>query len=138
MRERCVNKSNASYSSYGGKGIGVCESWNMSFENFLCDMGARPKGMTLDRINNSLGYFKENCRWQTYKQQANNRSNNVVVYLNGNKLTVEEYSKLINLSDSGARFRLKKEFNRIGNVFIKESDPVYDSILKSIEDNYSV
>lgn len=136
MKSRCNDTTNASYKSYGGKGINVCDSWLKSFENFLSDMGVRPKGMTIDRIDNSKGYFKENCRWQTPKEQANNRRSNVIVYHNGNKLTVEEYSKLINLSDSGARFRLKKEFNRIGNVFIKESDPAYASVVKSIEENY--
>ena len=135
MKSRCNDKSNASYKSYGSKGISVCDSWLESFENFLSDMGVRPKGMTIDRIDNSKAYFKENCRWQTPKEQANNRRSNVIVYNNGNKLTVEKYSKLINLSDSGARFRLKKEFNRIGNIFIKESDPAYASIIASIESN---
>ena len=61
-------------------------------KNFLSDMGVRPSGMTIDRIDNSKGYFKENCRWQTPKEQANNRRSNIVVYNNGNKLTVEEYA----------------------------------------------
>lgn len=138
MKARCNDKLNSSYQSYGGKGIKVCDSWAESFEAFLSDMGERPKGMTIDRIDNSFGYSRENCRWQTCKQQANNRSTNVVVYLNSNKLTVEEYAKMINLSDSGARFRLKKEFIRIGNVFIKESDPTYADILKSIQSNFEV
>lgn len=138
MKSRCYDQNNESYPYYGAVGINVCDEWRASFENFLKDMGVRPKGMTIDRIDNSRGYSKNNCRWQTPKQQANNRSSNVMVYLNGNKLTVQDYSKLINLSDSGARFRLKKEFKRIGNVFIKESDPAYASITKSIEDNYSV
>ena len=95
-------------------------------------MGVRPVGMTIDRIDNSKGYFKENWRWQTPKEQANNRRSNVIVYDNGNKLTVEEYSKLVNLSDSGARFRLKKEFNRIGNVYIKDTDPAYNEALQKL------
>ena len=137
MKSRCYDESNASYSTYGADGITVCDAWKNSFENFLSDMGVRPSGMTIDRIDNSKGYFKENCRWQTPKEQANNRRSNVIVYNNGNKLTVEEYAKLINLSDSGARFRLKKEFRRIGNIFIKESDPAYLEVVKSIESNFT-
>lgn len=56
-----------------GKGIGVCERWQ-KFENFLADMGERPDGMTLDRINNLLGYYPENCRWATQKLQSQNRN----------------------------------------------------------------
>lgn len=138
MKSRCYDQKNESFYNYGAVGVTVCDEWRVSFENFLSDMGVRPSGMTIDRIDNSKGYFKENCRWQTPKEQANNRRSNVVVYYNGDKLTVEEYAKLINLSDSGARFRLKKEFNRVGNIFIKESDPAYASVLKSIKDNFNV
>lgn len=71
MIQRCTNKKNDSYYKYGGVGIKVCEEW-LSFENFLMDMGIRPEGTSLDRINGSKGYYKENCRWaDIYTQNFN-------------------------------------------------------------------
>lgn len=122
MKSRCYDTSNFSYSFYGAKGITVCDRWIESFENFLEDMGVRPPRTSIDRIDNSKGYFKENCRWQTVKQQANNRTSSVRVFINGEYLTVEQYAKDLRLTDSGARSRLRKEFKRLGNVFVKEGD----------------
>lgn len=79
INQRCHNQKNKDYKNYGSKGITVCENWRISFENFLKDMGERPENKTsIDRINNDLGYFKENCRWADAKTQANNRSNNII------------------------------------------------------------
>ena len=73
MRARCENPKRFAYERYGGRGITVCERWSSSFENFLADMGEAPAGLSIDRIDNDLGYFKGNCRWATAKEQANNR-----------------------------------------------------------------
>ena len=76
MKRRCFNKNTKEYKNYGGKGVVVCDRWANSFSNFLEDMGKRPDGCSLDRINCSGDYSPENCRWATDRQQQRNRSNN--------------------------------------------------------------
>jgi len=78
MNDRCHNQKDGGYPAYGGRGIRVCERWRESFENFYADMGDKPAGMSLDRIDNSGGYGPANCRWATSRQQnINKRSNRV-------------------------------------------------------------
>lgn len=73
MKQRCLNPHHPQYKDYGGRGIRVCKRWLNDYEAFLEDMGERPPGMTLDRVDNDRGYFKDNCKWSTRKEQANNR-----------------------------------------------------------------
>jgi hypothetical protein len=73
MIQRCTNKNHAQYEDYGGRGIRISERWRNSFLNFVQDMGRRPEGKTLDRIDSDGPYAKQNCRWATKKVQAQNR-----------------------------------------------------------------
>ena len=75
MRHRCSDPTHSGYDNYGGRGIVVCDRWGGpdGFLNFLADMGERPEGLTLDRINNDGNYELKNCRWATPKEQAKNR-----------------------------------------------------------------
>jgi len=92
MKYRCNTVGNKYWHD---KGIMVCDYWN-SFENFLLDMGKRPKGKTIDRIDNKGNYCLENCRWATSKQQSRNRSNNLL--LKGK--TLSEWSEILGIKRS--------------------------------------
>jgi hypothetical protein len=73
MIERCTYKGHRQYADYGGRGITVSPRWRRNFWAFVGDIGTRPKGKTLDRKNNDEGYYLDNCRWATRKEQAQNR-----------------------------------------------------------------
>ena len=75
MRDRCSNPNSTRFEHYGGKGVKVCSRWD-SFENFLADMGERPKGTTLGRYADTGNYEPGNCAWQTAKEQGKNGSSN--------------------------------------------------------------
>jgi hypothetical protein len=73
MKERCYRRGADAYSRYGAVGVAVCEQWLCSFSAFLGDMGLRPEGKTLHRLDNALGYQPGNCVWATAKEQCRNR-----------------------------------------------------------------
>lgn len=72
MRQRCNNSNDNRYCYYGARGIKVCERWNL-FENFINDMGPRPKGLTLERVDNNGHYEPDNCIWASWDQQSKNK-----------------------------------------------------------------
>lgn len=98
MHSRCNDKKKWNYHRYGGRGITVCKRWN-SYKNFIADMGRRPsKNHTLDRENNSLGYYPSNCRWATKIEQQNNMRNNRMCKINGKKMTVAQAARELGIS----------------------------------------
>ncbi len=99
MKERCNNPANNHYKSYGARGIKVCERWN-EFLYFLEDMGERPKGLTLDRVDNDKGYSPDNCRWADAFVQAANKSDTVMVHINGEGMLLDHYLKKYGVATS--------------------------------------
>lgn len=96
MLSRCRNPNHAAYVNYGGRGIKVCDAWH-SFQQFLADMGERPPGGLLDRIDNDGDYGPHNCRWSTRKEQNSNRRNCIYVECDGEKVTLRELCRRRNL-----------------------------------------
>lgn len=92
MIKRCTYPKQSGYERYGGRGIRVCERWRESFANFLADMGERPEGTSLDRIDNDGDYCKENCRWATVKEQSYNRSTNRLLTFNDETRNLTEWA----------------------------------------------
>lgn len=92
MKMRCLNPNYKEYNHYGERGITICPRW-MKFENFYKDMGDVPVGKSIDRINNNLGYYKENCKWSTPKEQANNRRSNRLITFNNKTLNIKQWSE---------------------------------------------
>lgn len=107
VKSRCLNKKSTNYFRYGARGITVCKRW-LKFENFLLDMGERPDGMTLERINNNIGYSPSNCRWATRLEQSLNTRRNIYIEYKGVKKTIKEWSKELKVSEICIRNRHKK------------------------------
>lgn len=106
MIQRCTNPKTVAYHQYGGRGIKVCKQW-LRFSAFIADMAARPEGTTLDRINPDGNYEKKNCRWATRQTQQRNRRDCRKYVLNGESLTLQEWSERTGISFHALRGRLR-------------------------------
>jgi len=107
MKQRCYNTNSQRYPTHGARGISVCTEWKNSYQTFLKDMGEKPAGLTLDRKDNNGNYNKENCRWATPKEQANNRSTCIYVEYNGTTKTVQQWAQEIGITHSSLMKRLR-------------------------------
>lgn len=147
IKDRCLNANDPSFDRYGGRGITICQEWVNDFAKFVEDVGERPdSSYSIDRIDNSLGYFKENIRWATRAEQSRNRrkfrnntSGYTGVYLMSNRYwrgtavhpeTGKEISRLFSISKFGnekakelaieARNLLIEEFNKLGAGYTEQ------------------
>lgn len=107
MLDRCRCSTNESFRDYGGRGITVCDRW-LDFQSFLADMGDRPEGGTLERIDVNGHYCPENCRWATQREQGNNRRNNLRLTANGRTQTLAEWAAELGVPKSSIRYRLAR------------------------------
>lgn len=105
MHQRCLGKNGKDY--YVKNHITVCERWN-SFQSFFEDMGERPKGTTIDRIDGSKGYEPGNCRWADNETQGNNKKSNKHEFVFGEKMTPAQAARKFDCHISGLRHRLRK------------------------------
>lgn len=110
MKDRCYNPNNNHFKYYGGKGIIVCNEWKNDFKNFYDWMSSNgyKEGMSIDRINNSLGYSPSNCRVIPFSEQSSNRTTNYSIMYEGHFYTVAELSKLLNVKSSTLYSRLRR------------------------------
>lgn len=109
MKARCTNKNRDFYPDYGGRGIKFCERWK-SFSNFFDDMGSRPIGTSLDRIDADGDYEPSNCKWSTAKEQASNRRCCLMYNLDGEVLPLFKVCKMLNLSYDMVKQRRRNGF----------------------------
>lgn len=108
IKSRCYNPNNPRYIRYGGRGITVCDRWRDSFDNFLADMGGRPKGLTIERVDNDKGYSLDNCIWATCQEQSLNKSNNIWLTYRGKTLVIAHWAKIRGIGKTTIRERLRR------------------------------
>lgn len=105
LRRRCYCPDDADYKRYGARGISICPEWS-EYLNFLNDMGLRPLGTSLDRIDNNGDYEKSNCRWATKQEQARNRRSSRLLVIDGVEKTLAEWSEISGVPSSTIRMRI--------------------------------
>lgn len=107
MKNRCLNEKDPEYHNYGGRGIKVCDRW-MTVENFIADMGERPPGLEIDRINNDGNYEPGNCRWANRSEQLNNTRRTHKLTYEGKTLSLTEWAKSLNMPFCRLQSRIKR------------------------------
>ena len=110
MKTRCYNKKSERYSSYGGRGISVCDEWRHDYKAFYdwCMENGYKSGLTIDRIDVDGNYCPENCRWVDYTTQANNMRTNHVIEFNGESHTIAEWSRITSITPAALYHRCSR------------------------------
>lgn len=132
MKTRCLNFMDARFPHYGGKGVKICERWVDSFENFYADMGERPYGTTIDRIDSRGNYEPSNCRWATPMEQTLNRSETVWVDYKGERMCFTHLCKKYGVSRAMIKGRLKKGMTLDEAIEMPKQKPRYKITMNGI------
>lgn len=111
MKARCYDSSAISYKNYGGRGITVCPEWINDFARFLKDMGERPEGTQIDRLDVNGNYTPENCRWATRKQDSRNRRTTRNLTIDGVTQTSVDWSEQLNVDLKLINNRLRRGYS---------------------------
>ena len=131
MINRCYYKSCERYKAYGGRGINICDEWkndNKSFFKWALENGYS-ESLTIDRINNDLGYCPNNCRWVTNEQQYKNKRQNIMITYSGITLCASDWSKKTGINAQTIRWRYKKGWD-VEKIFNTLPDPYKESVMK--------
>lgn len=150
MKQRCTNPNNSAYKNYGGRGITICQEWIddfLNFYNWAIANGYRDD-LSIDRINNNKGYYPENCKWATKKQQARNRRNNHLITYNGETHCISEWAEIFNINEKLLAERLRtgykfetaiknKNIKKIHKIRCIETNTIYESA-KEIEQKFKI
>lgn len=124
-KQRCLNTNCDDFAYYGGRGIQIDARWLVDFANFVSDMGLRPEGYTLDRVDVNGNYCKENCRWATRMEQTQNRrvDNRVMIPWKGETLSISEWARRLGMAPRTLNARLTKLNYSVEEAFSKEVKP---------------
>lgn len=126
LKARCLNPKDKGYPNYGGRGITVCDRWKNSFETFLADMGKRPEGCEIDRINNNGNYEPSNCRWTTRIIQHNNKRNNIFVTYKDECMTMAQWARKYNVKANSLRSNLVVAFKPFPQAITSLKNNTYE------------
>lgn len=122
IRKRCMNPDYPFFENYGGRGITVCERWKESFENFFSDMGPRPQGMSIERMENDSGYSPDNCFWASDHTQRRNKRTTRMLTVFGKTMCMADWAKNNGLRSCDIFYRLKKGWTLEDAVSTKKSN----------------
>lgn len=120
MLMRCENPNDPAYKDYGGRGIHVCPRWR-TFQNFLADMGEKPAGLTIERIDNNRGYEPGNCIWASMAVQGKNRRDNLFIEGFGKRQIASEWSRELGIPHQTLWYRLRR--GESGEFALRPSGP---------------